>query len=117
LKLKGSVDGMESDYRIERKRSRPPTHPGIILKYDYLETLSVPVSKIAERLKVSRKTMSKIVNERGSITSDMALRLSKAFNTTPDLWLNLQKEYDLWQAQHKFTGWEDIQPIEMSAAL
>lgn len=108
---------MMSENRIERKRNRSPTHPGIILKHDYLEPLSVPVSKIAECLKVSRKTMSKIVNERGSITSDMALRLSKAFDTTPELWLDLQKEYDLWQAQHKFTGWEEIKPMEMSAVL
>ncbi len=96
-----------------RTRNRAPAHPGVILRCDYLEPLSVPVSKIAECLRVSRKTMSKIVNGQGSVTPDMALRLSKAFGTTPDLWLNLQKNYDLWHAR-KSEEWQNIQPVEIS---
>jgi len=60
---------------------------------------------------VSRKTLSKIVNERGSVTPDMALRLSKAFNTTPELWLNLQRNHDLWEAAHKSEDWKLVEAI------
>ena len=63
-----------------------------------MEPLELSVSGLARNLGVSRKTVSKIVNERGSITADMALRLSRAFNTTPELWLNLQQNHELWNA-------------------
>jgi addiction module HigA family antidote len=94
-----------------RTRKRPPTHPGGILKRHYMEPLSLTVSELAEILGVSRKTLSKIINERGSITPDMALRLSKAFKTTPELWLNLQQNFDLWQASHKSADWKTVEAI------
>lgn len=62
-------------------------------------------------LGVSRKTLSKIVNERVSITPDMALRLSRAFDTTADLWMNLQKNYDLWFAENTSKEWQAVKPI------
>jgi antitoxin HigA-1 len=62
-------------------------------------------------LGVSRKTLSKIINERGSITPDMALRLSRAFDTTADLWMNLQKNYDLWLAEHTSKERQAVKPI------
>ena len=95
-----------------RKMERRPTHPGTILKDDYLDTLEISVTAMASILGVSRKTISKILNERGSITPDMALRLSRAFGTTPDLWLNLQKNYDLWQAEHDASSnWKMVKPF------
>jgi addiction module HigA family antidote len=94
-----------------RTRKRPPTHPGGILKRQYMEPLSLTVSELAVLLGVSRKTLSKIINERGSITPDMALRLSKAFKTTPELWLNIQQNYDLWQASHKSADWKTVEAI------
>jgi addiction module HigA family antidote len=94
---------------IPRKRS--PTHPGGILKRHYLEPLSLTISQAAVALGVSRKTMSKIINERGEITPEMALRLAKAFRTTPELWLNLQRNYDLWHASHDSKGWQRAQVI------
>lgn len=90
---------------------RRPTHPGKIIKEDYLEPLSLTISGLAPILGVSRKTLSKIINERGSITPDMALRLSRAFDTTPELWLNLQKNYDLWQAEHTSSDWQSVKPL------
>lgn len=90
-------------------KRRPPTHPGGILKRHYIEPLSLTISEIAKDLGVSRKAVSKIVNEKGSITPDMALRLSKAFNTTPELWLNLQIKYNLWIAEQKCTGLDKIE--------
>ncbi len=90
---------------------RKPTHPGVIVKEDYLVPLSISIKEMAENLGVSRKTLSKILNERGSVTPDMALRLSRAFNTSPDLWLNLQKNYDLWNAEKESKAWKRVKPL------
>ena len=94
-----------------QKMKREPTHPGVIVKEDYLVPLSISIKDMAENLGVSRKTLSKILNERGSVTPDMALRLSRAFNTSPDLWLNLQKNYDLWNAANESTSWKKVKPL------
>ena len=94
-----------------RKMKRQPTHPGQIIKEDYLSPLSISIKDMASTLGISRKTLSKIINERGSITPEMALRLSRAFETTPDLWLNLQKNYDLWQAEHSSNSWKTVKPL------
>jgi len=94
------------------KRTRPPTHPGAIVKYDYLEPLSLSMAQVAESLGVSRATVSKIVNERAPVTPQMALRLSRVFGTTPDLWLGLQREYDLWHAEHHSNEWQKAQPLQ-----
>ncbi len=91
------------------KEHRTPTHPGGILKRLYLQPLSLSTVAVAKAIGVSRKTISKLINERGSITPEMALRLSIAFNTTPRLWLNLQQNYDLWQAQRTARGLKRIQ--------
>ena len=92
-------------------RKRAPKHPGEILLRQYLEPLKITISDLAKVLGISRKTVSKIVNERGAITADMAIRLSRAFNTTPELWLNLQRNYDLWHAAQESSDWEEIEPI------
>ena len=72
---------------------------------------------LAKILGVSRKTASKIVNERGSITPGMALRLSRAFNTTPNLWLGLQQEYDLWHAIHDSKEWLKVKSVNQFAGI
>lgn len=97
-----------------RKKNRAPAHPGGILKRLYLEPLKISNSELAQAIGVSRKTISKIVNEKGAITPEMALRLSRAFDTTPDLWLNLQKNYDLWQTSRKSLEWQKVQVIRPS---
>ncbi len=94
-----------------RVRKRPPTHPGGILKRHYLELLGLTISEFSLKLGVSRKTLSKITNEHGSVTPDMALRLSKALDTTPELWLNLQQNYDLWYASKKSIEWKNVEKI------
>jgi antitoxin HigA-1 len=90
---------------------RQPTHPGNILKEDYLKPLSITIQDMASVLGVSRKTLSKIINGHGAVTPDMALRLSRAFDTTPELWLNLQKNYDLWHATHDSKEWKKVKPL------
>jgi len=77
-----------------------------------LSPLGISNTKLAETLGVSRKAISQIVNERKSVTPDMALRLSRAFpNTSAEFWLNLQKSYDLWHASHQSQEWQNIQPL------
>ena len=94
-----------------RRVTRRPTHPGNIIKEDYLLPLSITIKDMAATLGVSRKTLSKIINERGAITPDMALRLSRALDTTPDFWLNLQKNFDLWQAKIGVQEWKKVKPF------
>ena len=93
-----------------RIRNRAPAHPGRIIKKHHLDLLSMTITDLAKVPGVSIKTLSKIVNERGPITPDMALRLSRAFNTSPDLWLNLQKNFDLWQAANFSDDWKKFIP-------
>ncbi len=88
-----------------------PTHPGGTLRRQYLESLNLTIFALAEDLHVSRKTISKIINERGAVTRDMVLRLSKAFSTSAELWLNLQTNYDLWNAASKSKEWEKVNTL------
>jgi len=74
--------------------------------------LSLTITKLAEVLGVSRKAVSAIVNERKSVTPDMALRLSQALGTTPDLWLNLRKKHDLWCAMNNTCEWKGVRQTE-----
>jgi len=90
---------------------RRPMHPGKIIKEDYLLPLSITIKDMAGTLCVSRKTLSKIINERGAITPEMALRLSRAFNTFPEFWLNLQINFDLWRAETESQEWKKVKPI------
>ncbi len=78
-----------------------PTHPGKILKEMYLEPLGLSQTDAAANLGVTRKTLSMLLNQHQGISAEMALRLSRAFNTTPELWLNMQQNYDLWYAGQK----------------
>ena len=73
-----------------------PPHPGEVLRELCLEPLGLTVTRAAEALGVSRKTLSAILNERAGISPEMAIRLSKAFGTSAESWLNQQVQYDLW---------------------
>ncbi|HRV92846.1 MAG TPA: HigA family addiction module antitoxin [Anaerolineae bacterium] len=76
-----------------------PPHPGEIIKELCLDPLGLTVTRAAEALGVSRKTLSAIVNGRAGISPEMAIRLSMAFDTSAESWLNQQMQYDLWQAR------------------
>ena len=76
-----------------------PPHPGEIIRELCLEPLNITVTKAADALGVSRKTLSAILNGRAGISPEMAMRLAMAFDTTPESWLNQQMQYDLWQAK------------------
>lgn len=76
-----------------------PPHPGEIIRGLCLEPLELSVTEAAEGLGVSRKTLSTILNGHAGISPEMALRLSIAFETSPESWLNQQTQYDLWAAR------------------
>ena len=79
-----------------------PPHPGEVLKELCIEPLGLTVTKAAKGLGVSRKTLSAILNGKSGISPEMAVRLSIAFNTSSESWLNQQTQHDLWQAeQHR----------------
>ena len=78
-----------------------PPHPGEIVRYECLEPLGLTVTRAAEGLGVTRQTLSDLVNERSGVSIEMAVRLSKAFGSTPETWLGLQMAYDLWQARDR----------------
>lgn len=79
-----------------------PPHPGEIIRELCLEPLGVSVTEAAEALGVSRKTLSAILNGRAGISPEMAVRLSIAFDTSAESWMNQQAQFDLWNAeQHR----------------
>ena len=78
-----------------------PPHPGQIIRSLCLEPLSLTVTDAAEALGISRKTLSAILNGRAGISPEMAVRLSIAFGTSAESWLNLQTQYDLWHAEQQ----------------
>lgn len=92
---------------MNKKIMHEPLHPGEVLKEAYLETLGLSITDTAKALKVTRKTLSSIINKKSGISPVMAVRLSKAFDTTPQLWLNIQQSYDLWNAVQN-TDIEDV---------
>lgn len=80
-------------------RMHNPPHPGEVLRELCLEPLGLTVTEAAKALGISRKTLSSILNGRAGISAEMAVRLSMAFDTSAESWLNQQMQYDLWQAE------------------
>jgi addiction module HigA family antidote len=82
-------------------RMHNPPHPGEVLRELCFRPLGLTVTEAAAALGVSRKTLSAILNGRSGISPEMAIRLSLAFNTSSESWLNQQVQYDLWQAERQ----------------
>ena len=80
-----------------------PPHPGEVLRELCLEPLGLSVTDAARALGVARKTLSAILNGHSGISPEMAIRLGKAFETTPESWLNQQVQYDLWEVEQRPT--------------
>jgi len=87
-----------------------PTHPGEFIREDILLELNLTQGELAEMLGVSRRSINQLVNEKRSVTADMALRLGKFTNTSPQMWLNLQTAVDLWEASRSTEALAHIQP-------
>ena len=84
------------------KRQIPPTHPGEVLREDFMPDYGLTTATLADALGVSRQTINEILRERRSITPLMALRLSRLFGNTPEFWLNAQNARDVWDSEQQF---------------
>ena len=82
------------------KMGMKPAHPGRILRNMYLEPLGLTITETAKGLRVSRKQLSAILNQRAGISPEMAVRLSEAFSTSVAYWIGLQSQFDTWQAEN-----------------
>jgi addiction module HigA family antidote len=82
----------------KRERKIRPTHPGEVLREDFLPDYGLTVSGFAEALGVSRQTVNELLRERRAVSPEMALRLARLFGNTPEFWLNAQRAVDLWKA-------------------
>jgi addiction module HigA family antidote len=80
-------------------RMKKPPHPGRIVRQECIEPLGLTVKEAAKRLGVTRQTLNNVVNERAGVSPEMAIRLSKAFGSSPEVWLGMQMEYDLAEAE------------------
>src|SRR3989339_1141565 len=81
-----------------RERKIRPTHPGEMLREDFLPDYGLTVSTFARALGVSRQTVNELLRERRAVSPEMALRLSRLFGNSPEFWLNAQRAVDLWEA-------------------
>lgn len=93
-----------AEYVARRDPRRPPIHPGALLREEVLPALNRPKTEIARLLGVSRQTLYDILREAQPITPEMALRIGKLGGNGPNLWLNMQANYDLWHAERALAG-------------
>jgi len=92
-----------------------PPHPGEFIRATYIEPFDVSIRSLADSLGVSPSTLARIISQRSGISPEMALRLSKALGRSPESWLSMQHNYDLYQAK-KVADLSGVQEIEFDAA-
>ena len=91
---------------------RKPTHPGEMLREDFLPDYGLTVSGLAEAIGVSRQSINELLRERRSVSPEMALRLARLFGNSPEFWLNAQRAVDLWEAAQLIeSDLAQIQPL------
>jgi addiction module HigA family antidote len=94
-----------------RDPKRKPTHPGEVLRMDVLPALEISQTELAKRLGVSRLSVSELLLEKRAMSADMALRVAKLTNTSPESWLRMQEAVDLWELQRDPKRYQHIEPI------
>ncbi|MDD2769149.1 MAG: HigA family addiction module antitoxin [Methylococcus sp.] len=94
-----------------RDRNRRPTHPGEVLREDVLPALEITQTELAKRLGVSRLTVSEILLEKRALSPDMAVRIGRLTNTTPESWLAMQQAVDLWEVNQHPERYAGITPV------
>lgn len=92
-----------------------PPHPGEFVRATYLESFDISIRSLAASLGVAPSTLTRLINMRSGISPEMALRLSKALGRSPESWLAMQYNYDLWQTR-KTTDLSHVQRVEFEAA-
>lgn len=94
-----------------RDPKRKPTHPGEVLREDVLPALKMSQSELAKRIGVSRLSVSELLLEKRAMSPDMAVRIARLTNTTPDSWLRMQTAVDLWDLERDPKRYRHIEPI------
>ena len=94
-----------------RDPKRKPTHPGEVLREDVLPALKMSQTELAKRLGVSRLSVSELLLEKRALSADMAVRISKLTNTTPESWLRMQAAVDLWELEQQPKRYRHIEPV------
>ena len=102
LKSRTTINRQVRDGLVARRlpRRRPPTHPGQMLRDEFLVPLGITQSELAARLGVSFPRLNEIVRGKRGVTPDTALRLARVVGMSADFWLGLQQDWDLWHAMH-----------------
>jgi antitoxin HigA-1 len=94
-------------------RKRRPTHPGEILREDVIPALGITQGEFARIIGVSRRTVNEILQEKRPVTVDTAHRIARALNTSPNIWLRLQQDVDIWDTlQANKSEYERIKPLK-----
>jgi len=101
--------------RSLRNPNRQPTHPGAVLREDVLPELGWTHVELANRLLVSRQTVSSLLNERKPIKAEMAIRVSRVVGGSPQSWIRMQEALDLWAAELKFKNNPGLAPKALAA--
>src|SRR5215510_7364918 len=97
------------------KRRRRPTHPGEVLREDILPAANIRQGEFAKRIGVSRQTVNEICQQRRGVSADMAHRLARVLNTTPDVWMNMQAAVDVWDAiDANGKSYQKIKPLKVA---
>ena len=94
---------------------RRPTHPGAILREDFMPDYGLTVASLAEAVGVSRQSLNELLRERRGLSPEMALRLARLFGNSPEFWLNVQRSVDLWDAEKAIE--KDLKGISPLQAL
>ena len=92
-----------------------PPHPGEFIRETYIEPFEISIRSLAESLGVAPSTLARIINLRSGVSPEMALRLSKALGRSPESWLAMQRNYDLWQTK-RTADLSDVQKVQFEAA-
>jgi len=92
-----------------------PPHPGEFIREVYIDPFDISVRKVAENLRVSASTLTRLLNGESNVSPEMALRLSKALGRSPESWLLMQDQYDLWHAR-KRVNLKEVRKLDVSAA-
>jgi addiction module HigA family antidote len=98
--------------KSKRDPKRKPTHPGEVLREDVLPALRMTQTELAKRLGVSRLSVSEVLLAKRAVSADMAVRIGKLTNTTPESWLQMQAAVDLWELEQDPKRYRHIEPVE-----